>query len=165
MTAFEFKTQVIGLSDFVDRFALQYARNKEDARDLAQETMLRALTNYDKFRSNTNLKGWLRILMRNIFINGYRRSSSRVITYDSDSFFVQQGETDHYHALNQLGFKELDLAINKLPIDIQKPFKMHMAGYKYQEIADAMKLPIGTVKSRIFQARKVLAEKFYDAEN
>lgn len=83
MTAFEFQSQVISLSDFVNHFAKKYARDEDDAKDLAQETMLKALMNYDKFRTNTNLKGWLRIIMRNVFINGYRRKAAPVVKYDS----------------------------------------------------------------------------------
>lgn len=159
MTAFEFQSQVISLQGFVEKFAKTYLRNEEDARDLAQETLLKAISNYDKFRTNTNLKGWLRVIMRNIFINGYRRNSGRVVQYDSELYAVQRGETDFYGPDARLGRKEIDQAIEDLSDDLRIPFTMHVAGYKYHEIAEQLDLPIGTVKSRIFQARKVLSQK------
>jgi RNA polymerase sigma-70 factor (ECF subfamily) len=163
MTAFEFQSQVINLSDFVNHFAKKYARNEDDAKDLAQETMLKALMNYDKFRTNTNLKGWLRIIMRNVFINGYRRKATRVVKYDSDSFIVQQGEADLYGPDSMINKQIIDKAINDLADDFRLPFQKHCQGFKYSEIAEEMMLPIGTIKSRIFQARKILSEQIENA--
>lgn len=160
MTAFEFQNQIVSLSDFINYFALRYTKNQDDAADLAQETMLKALSNYDKFKTNTNLKGWVRTLMRNIFINGYRRTSMRVVQYDSDSFIVQQGQTDFYSPENKLSLKEIQNSINSLSDEYREPFEMHFKGFKYHEIAESMHIPIGTVKSRIHQARTILSAKF-----
>jgi RNA polymerase sigma-70 factor (ECF subfamily) len=163
MTAFEFQSQVINLSDFVSHFAKKYARDEDDAKDLAQETMLKALMNYDKFRTNTNLKGWLRIIMRNVFINGYRRKASRIVKYDSDSFIVQQGEADLYGPDAMMNKQIVEKAIENLADNFRIPFDKHCQGFKYHEIAEEMSLPIGTVKSRIFQARKILSEQLTHA--
>jgi RNA polymerase sigma-70 factor, ECF subfamily len=163
MTAFEFQSQVLSLGDFINHFAKKYTRDDDDAKDLAQETMMKALMNYDKFRTNTNLKGWLRIIMRNIFINGYRRKAQRLIKYDSDSFVVMQGEMDLYGPDSQMNKQLIDKAIDALADDFRVPFIKHVEGFKYQEIADEMNLPIGTVKSRIFQARKILSQQLQHA--
>lgn len=163
MTAFEFRTQILNLSDFIHHFAKKYAQDEDTAKDLAQETILKAFTNYDKFRINTNLKGWLRVIMRNIFINGYRRRSSRLVKYDSDSFTVMQGETDYYGPDAIFHKEQIEKAVAGLSDDFKIPFERHCSGFKYQEIADEMGLPIGTVKSRIFQARKILSEQISHA--
>jgi|SRR5687767_7455521 RNA polymerase sigma-70 factor (ECF subfamily) len=163
MTAFEFQTQIVNLTDFVNQFARKYVRDEDSAKDLAQETLLKAFMNYDKFRTNTNLKGWLRVIMRNIFINSYRRRATSVVRYDSDSFLVTQGETDHYGPDAILNKQLIEMAVENLSDDFKMPFKKHCSGFKYQEIADEMNLPIGTVKSRIFQARKILSEQISHA--
>ena len=82
MTTFEFNTRVISMSDYISRFALQYTRDEDLAKDLAQETILKALKNRDKFRTNTNLKGWLKVILKNTFINSYRKKSNQIITYN-----------------------------------------------------------------------------------
>lgn len=157
MTAFEFRTQIIHHTDFIESFAKKYTKSDEDAKDLAQETTLRALMNYTKFKTNTNLKGWLRVIMRNLFINGYRRKSGRVVTYNTDSYLVQQGETDLYAPDSIINKELIEKLIASLPSDLRVPFVKHFEGFKYHEIASEMNLPIGTIKSRIFQARKALS--------
>lgn len=159
MTAFEFRSRLVDLSGFISHFAKRYAKNDDDARDLAQETFLRAITNYDKFRTDTNLKGWLRTIMRNTYINGYRRAASRVVMYNSDSHAVTVGEQEDYTPDSIYHKKQVEQAITTLADEFKIPFQRHFEGYKYQEIADELNLPIGTVKSRIFQARKLLSEQ------
>jgi len=159
MTTADFQAQITGLSDFIDGFALKYTRNKENARDLAQETILRAFLNKEKFRTNTNLKGWLKIMMRNIFINGVRKKSNQMIHCDSDSYIVMNGSHDHYTPIDQMMEGQIIEAIEALNEDIRKPFELHLEGYKYKEIAEDLAIPIGTVKSRVFQARKKLSQK------
>jgi len=163
MTTFEFQTQILNLNDFIQHFAMKFTRDADKAKDLAQETVLKAFSNYDKFRTNTNLKGWLRVIMRNIFINGYRKKINTVIKYNSDDFYVQQGQADHYSPDHKMMKDEIQAFINSLNDQVRIPFEMHCAGFKYQEIMESMNLPIGTIKSRIFQARKLLAQKINNA--
>jgi len=163
MTTFEFQNQIVNLNDFIQHFAMKFTRDSDKAKDLAQETMLKAFSNYDKFRTNTNLKGWLRVIMRNIFINGYRKKINTVIKYNSDDFNVQQGQADNYSPDHKMMKDEIQGFINSLNDEVRIPFEMHCAGFKYQEIMDSMNLPIGTIKSRIFQARKLLAQKINHA--
>jgi RNA polymerase sigma-70 factor (ECF subfamily) len=157
MTAFEFNTRLIDLNDFIRNFAMKYTRDATLAEDLAQETMLKALANRDKFRTNTNLKGWLKVILKNTFINAYRKKSNRMITYNSEDYQVMTGEADNYAPDNIMMAKYVNKMIEDLSPDLSTPFKLHYEGFKYQEIADKMELPIGTVKSRIHQARKVLS--------
>jgi len=163
MTAFEFQNQLVKLTDFINHFAKKYTRDEESAKDLAQDTLLKAFMNYDKFRTNTNLKGWLRIIMRNTFINGYRRRASRIVSYDSDALIVQQGQADLYTPEAVFHKEQIEKAILALSDDFKIPFERHCSGFKYQEIAVEMNLPIGTVKSRIFQARKILSHQILNA--
>lgn len=157
MTAFEFNARVIDLNDFIKGFALKYTRNEDLAKDLAQETILKALSNREKFRTNTNLKGWLKVILKNTFINSYRKKSNQMITYDSDDFKVMNGKTDSYTPDHMMMTDHIWKLINNLDNDLSQPFKMHMDGFKYHEIAEEMNLPLGTVKSRIHQTRKILS--------
>lgn len=159
MTTFEFQTQIVQMSDFIEGFAMKFTRNSENAKDLAQDTILKAIKNKDKFKPNTNLKGWLMIMMRNIFINGVRKKSNKMTIYNSEDYKVINGEMDTYSPDNIYSAKQIQKIINDLPPDLREPFMRHFEGYKYQEIADDYDLPLGTVKSRIFQARKLLASQ------
>lgn len=159
MTALEFNTSVINLSDYMSRFALQYTRDEELAKDLTQETILKALKNKDKFRTNTNLKGWLKVIMKNTFINSHRKKVNQIISYNSDDYQVQTGKADTYKPDDIMQTAHIQKLINELSKDLSVPFLMHVEGYKYHEIAEELDLRIGTVKSRIHQCRKVLSQQ------
>ncbi len=146
-------------------FAYMLTSDRDNAFDLLQDTTLKALDNEDKYTEGTNFKGWVFTIMRNIFINNYRRSSRQATLIDT---------TDNlYHlSLSQdsgidspegtYGAREITQAINEFPEEYRVPFSMHVAGYKYNEIADHLGLPLGTVKSRIFTARRSLQTRFAD---
>ena len=157
MTAFEFNTRLIDLNDYIRGFAMKYTRDETLAEDLAQETILKALSNREKFRTNTNLKGWLKVILKNTFINSYRKKSNQMISYNSEDYQVMTGEADTYAPDNIMMTKHVNKIIDSLSPDLSIPFRLHFEGFKYQEIADKMELPIGTVKSRIHQARKILS--------
>tara|TARA_B110000037_G_scaffold152219_2_gene171605 strand:- start:14522 stop:15010 length:489 start_codon:yes stop_codon:yes gene_type:complete len=159
MTASDFQAQIVNLNDYINGFAMKYTRNRDNAMDLAQETILRAFLNHEKFRTNTNLKGWLKIMMRNIFINGVRKKSNQMIHCDSDSYRMQVGESDEFTPIDQMMEGQIITEIQALNDDLRKPFELYLEGYKYKEIAEQLEIPIGTVKSRVFQARKKLAKR------
>lgn len=159
MTTADFQMQIVNLSGYINGFALKYTRNLENAQDLAQETILRAFLNKEKFRTNTNLKGWLNIMMRNIFINGVRKKSYQMIHCDSDSYIVRNGESFDYTPIDEMMEGQIIEEIENLNVDLRKPFILHIEGFKYKEIAETLDIPIGTVKSRVFQARKQLSSK------
>ncbi len=161
MTAIEFNHQLTGLDEALERFAMSLTKNRDDAKDLVQETYLKALTYREKFMNDTNLKAWVYTIMRNSFINNYRRSARENTTFDNtkDLFYLNspsQGNDSSPEVNYSVG--EIQSHINNLEDDLRIPFQMHQEGYKYKEIADEMNLKIGTVKSRIFFGRKKLMD-------
>lgn len=165
MASVKFQTNLMNLQSNLLNFAYMLTSNRDDAYDLLQDTTLKALDNEEKYAEGTNFKGWVFTIMRNIFINNYRRSSRQATLIDT---------TDNlYHlSLSQdsgidspegtYGAREITQAINEFPEEYRVPFSMHVAGYKYNEIADHLGLPLGTVKSRIFTARRSLQTRFAD---
>ena len=167
MTAVEFNYQLTNLSSNLERFALSLTSNVEDAKDLLQETFAKAIAYRDKFEDNTNLKAWTFTIMKNTFINNYRRSVKANTTFDNteDLYYLNinkevTGETPD----SEFSVKEIQKSIDQLDDDFKLPFLMHTQGFKYKEIADKLDLKIGTVKSRIFFTRKKLMEKLKDYE-
>ena len=161
MSTLEFDNKFYTLTDSLNAFAYNLTKNIEDARDLYQETAIRAITNRDKFRPDTNFKAWTFTIMKNIFINNYRKKmkSNTIIDSTDNLYFINSGSALIENDANRnILMDELNAMINSLEDNIRIPFVMHYEGYKYQEIADEFKLPLGTVKSRIFFARKALKE-------
>ena len=158
-----FQENLTKLQDNLLNFAYKLTSNRDDAYDLLQDTTLKALDNEDKYADNTNFKGWVFTIMRNLFINNYRRNARAATIVDT---------TDNLYHLNlsqdsglespedSYGAKEITSAIAEFSDEYRIPFSMHVAGYKYSEIAEEMDLPLGTMKSRIFFARKKLQERF-----
>ncbi len=161
MTITEFDIQFKSLQHKLQRFAYQLTNNSDDTTDLIQETALRAIKNLDKFVDNTNFKAWMMTIMRNIFINDYRRKVKRNIISDNTEnqlLLDNYGPLSYNDGESSVLMEELSGMVNQLSEDLKVPFLMHYSGYKYQEIAHDMELPLGTVKSRIFFARKALKE-------
>lgn len=160
MSTIEFNEALVGLETNLHSFAMSFTRNNDDARDLTQETMLKAITYRKQYTPQTNFKAWVFTIMRNVFINQYRRKvKSRTIFDTSTEYHVINGSnvTDN-SALNLIAKKEITKEINALAKEYKDSFELHFQGFKYQEIADKLGVPIGTVKSRIFVARKKLME-------
>jgi len=165
MTAIEFNYQLTNLSSNLERFAMSLTSNHEDALDLLQETFAKAITYRDKFEDNTNLKAWTFTIMKNTFINNYRRAVKANTTFDNtdDLYFLNLNkESTSYTPDSEYTVKEIQKSIDELDDDFKKPFLLHTQGFKYKEIADQLNLKIGTVKSRIFFTRKKLMEKLRD---
>lgn len=156
-----FEQKVLDLQSNLKLFALKLTGNKDDAEDLLQETTLKAIKNRDKYVENVNFKGWLFTIMRNLFINDYRKSATRntVIDTTEDSYYLNLPQDSGFATPDSAyTLSEIERVISEFKDDFRIPFTMHVAGFKYKEIADKMDLPIGTIKSRIFFARKQLAE-------
>lgn len=146
-------------------FALKLTLNKEKARDLVQDTTLKALNNEEKFVDDTNFKGWMLTIMRNIFINEYRKTSreNTILDTSEDLFHInlsQESGLETPEGAFSVG--EISDIIEKFPPDFRNPFTLHVAGFKYEEISEKLSMPLGTVKSRIFFTRKRLREILRD---
>jgi RNA polymerase sigma-70 factor (ECF subfamily) len=161
MSTAEFNQNLNFLTDSLHAFAYSLTKNMEDAKDLYQETAFRAINNRDKFRPETNFKAWTFTIMKNIFINNYRKKikANTMLDATENSFFIDSSDNVITNDGNRnILMKELQEMIDSLEDNIRIPFVMHHEGYKYNEIADMFDLPLGTVKSRIFFARKALKD-------
>jgi RNA polymerase sigma factor (sigma-70 family) len=162
MSAIEFNQIVINNSEYLKPFAITLTRDNETAKDLIQETMYRALANRDKYNVGTNIKAWLYTIMRNIFINDYRRKAKQNTILDNsiNEFLLNSNQlTIANTAESNLKIKEIYQAVHHLPDIFRNPFMLYFDGYKYNEIATLLKEPLGTIKSRIHFARKLLKEQ------
>ncbi len=158
----DFDQMLIQNADFLKPFAFTLTRDNESAKDLTQETLYRALANKDKYNVGTNVKAWMYTIMRNIFINNYRRKSRQNTIFDNtpNEFLLDHNQTAVANsAESNLKLKDIQAAIQKLPDIFRNPFIMYYEGYKYNEISEFLQEPLGTIKSRIHFARKLLKEE------
>ncbi len=154
-----FRNRLLGLQNNLLNFAFQLTTNRDAAEDLVQETTLKVLDNEGKYTDNVNFKGWVFTIMRNIFINNYRRQvrSNTVIDTSDDLYQLNVAQDSGLSTPEgSVAAKEISKAINSFNDDYRVPFTMFLSGYHYAEIAESMNLPVGTIKSRIFFARKRL---------
>jgi RNA polymerase sigma factor (sigma-70 family) len=161
MTATDFNHLVVRHSDYLKPYAISLTQNYEDARDLYQETMLRALLNKEKYQFGTNLKAWLYTIMRNIFINAYRRNKkfSKAACEPGMDLPYAADRAGYNDGWMNVRIAEIKKGIDGLPNIFRLPFELHYTGYKYQEIAELLQEPLGTIKSRIHFARKTLMQQ------
>ena len=160
-----FKQRLVGLQGNLLSFAYQLTTNREAAEDLLQDTTLKALDNEEKYVDNVNFKGWFFTILRNIFINNYRQTvrKATVINQTEDLYHLNISQDSGLDTPEgSFAVKEISAAVNAFSPEYREPFSMFLAGYKYNEIAEKMNLPLGTVKSRIFFARKKLREQLKD---
>ncbi len=142
--------------------AMQLTRNLEDANDLVQETVLKALRYKEKYKEGTNLRGWVLTILKNTFINNYRRMVKRKTFIDStdNTYFL---DLPSHRTENQAEIKfirkDLESAISILQPELKVTFMLNIEGFKYHEIAEELNIPIGTVKTRIFVAKRILRKK------
>jgi RNA polymerase sigma factor (sigma-70 family) len=143
-------------------FAYRFTRDNEEINDLLQDTLVKAIRYHGQFQEGTNLKAWLCTILRNTFINEYRRNAKRnaLITTEEE---ITSNQLYHSSNPNQAEGKfamaDIQKALNTVPEDYRTPFIRHFEGFKYHEIADELNIPIGTVKTRIHLARKILQKK------
>lgn len=165
MTANQFNDELIGLKDNLKSFAFSLTTDATKAEDLLQETFYKALKYKNQFAEKTNLKAWTYTIMKNTFINNYRRAVKQNTTFDSskDLYFLNSAQNSGIESPeSSFSTNEIRKAIDSLEDEYKKPFEMHVAGFKYKEIADELELPIGTVKSRIFFTRQKLMKMLSD---
>lgn len=159
MPKVDFTKLLMANADFLRPFAINLTRDNEMAKDLFQETMFRALDNQEKYNVGTNIKAWLYTIMRNVFINDYRKKTRQNTVLDStpNDFLLDYNQTCASNdAEGNIELKEINAAIAQLPDIFRKPFTLYFEGFKYHEIAYMLQEPLGTIKSRIHFARKLL---------
>ena len=159
------RDKLVGLQGNLFNFACRLTANRDTAQDLVQDTTLKVLDNQSKYVDNVNFKGWVFTIMRNIFINNYRKvvRSATIIDQTEDLYHLNLPQDSGFETPEgSVAAKEITAAINSFSDDYRIPFSMHVAGYKYNEIAEKMNLPLGTVKSRIFFARQRLQQSLKD---
>ena len=162
MSEKEFRDQLLDIEHSLQKFAYKLSRRKVDAEDLVQETLLKGLLNQDKYVNKENFKAWTFTIMKNTFINGYRRRSRQGTCFDQtegSSLIKNTKSSDSDNPDTIYSFLEMSKIIEQLDDKLRIPFIMHFQGYKYQEIGDALNINIGTVKSRIFLSRKQLKDR------
>lgn len=165
MTQIQFNNALLSLQEKLHFYALSLTADQERANDLLQETFLKALTYREKFAHNTNFKAWIYTIMKNTFINDYRRNVKTKTTFDSSNngFHLNFSKDKVYPGPDSFySSKEINKSINALDDDYRVPFTMFLNGFKYKEIAKELELPLGTVKSRIFFTRKKLEKSLKD---
>ncbi|SKB64162.1 RNA polymerase sigma-70 factor, ECF subfamily [Sphingobacterium nematocida] len=159
MNRMEFNNLVIQHSISLKSYARNFTKDQEDANDLVQDTVVKAITYFNNFRDGTNLKGWLYTIMKNTFINNYRRLTK------TNTFITQEEEISPSNLMvsahlnageNKFVMEDINTALSTLAEEYYTPFTMYFEGYKYNEIADHLQIPIGTVKTRIHVARKMM---------
>ena len=167
-TTKEFKNKVSLEANPLKNYAIKLTHDMEEAEDLVQDTMLKAFINEEKFSEGTNLKGWLYTMMKNIFINKYRRAmKSRIFNdYTEDQYYLNSAVSSRGNeGEGNLVMKDITLALGELSDNLRTPFMLSFQGYKYEEISTRLKIPLGTVKVRIHNARKELMRKLESYKN
>ena len=165
MTQYEFNSNLIGMKTNLQRFAMSLTSDHDAALDLVQDTYLKAITYKEKFVDYTNLKAWVFTIMKNTFINNYRKAvrQNTIVDQTEDLYYLNNSKESTYIKPDSLyQHKEISKEIDALQDELKIPFLMHTEGYKYKEIAEELDLKIGTVKSRIFFTRKKLMESLKD---
>jgi RNA polymerase sigma-70 factor (ECF subfamily) len=160
MTTIEFNNLVFTASKSLKAPAFKFTRNAEEANDLIQDTLLKALKNKSSFKEGTNIKAWLYIIMKNTFISKYHKNKrgTYVDPIENQYELIAPSTIDYNQGSTNLNMEEINRAINNLNKTFREPFMMHFSGFKYEEIAEKLEIPMGTVKNRIHVARKILME-------
>lgn len=165
MSKTEFSNMIVNYQSFLEQLAMKLTKSVEDSNDLIQETYFKAIKNSDKFQEGTNIKGWLYTIMKNTFINAYRKKKNQNTFVDEteNKYFLNLRESEKTATTDSLVDTEyLMRQIHSVDKTYIETFMMYYNGYKYEEIAEIMGIPLGTVKSRIFLARRKMMDKLQD---
>lgn len=165
MSKSEFSSMILTHQDFLRQLALKLTKSADDSDDLIQETLFKALKNRDKFQEGTNIKGWLYTIMKNTFINAYRKRKNQNTFVDEteNKYFINMRESEKSVSTDSIvDHKYIMKQINSVDKTYLETFMMYYNGYKYEEISEILGIPLGTVKSRIFLARRKMMDKLKD---
>lgn len=156
---------VVAQEESLSSYARFLTKDSEDAKDLMQETIVRALVKRDKFTIGSNMRAWLHTIMRNIFINNYRKNKRIVFTTDgeeNEQAALAARDVAWNSGWNKLREREVKKAVDDLPAAYRMPLELYYKGYLYKEISAILDEPLGTVKSRIHLAKKTLSQTLYN---
>jgi RNA polymerase sigma-70 factor (ECF subfamily) len=161
MSNTEFHQLLIDSSRTLKTFAISFTHDHEEAKDLLQETLTRALENKEKYCEVTNIKAWLYTVMHNIFINNCRRKKNKKkhSCHSAQASSKNDPPGSFYHQAESLEVKEMLSVLHSLPDTFRIPIWLAIEGYNYQEIADILSVAVGTIKSRIHFGRKRIRQK------
>ncbi|MFT4849995.1 MAG: RNA polymerase sigma-70 factor (ECF subfamily) [Sediminicola sp.] len=165
MTNSDFNAMITNHQDFLYQLAMKLTKSNEDSNDLMQETLFKAIKNRDKFQEGTNIKGWLYTIMKNTFINAYRKKKNQNTFVDEteNKYFLNIRESEKSVNTDSIvDHKYMMEQINSIDKTYLETFMMYYNGYKYEEISEILGIPLGTVKSRIFLARRKMMDKLKD---
>jgi|TARA_B110000305_G_scaffold233434_1_gene289856 RNA polymerase sigma factor (sigma-70 family) len=162
MSSKEFNQQLLNYQNPLNAFAMSLTQDYEDAKDLAQETMIKALLYKSRYKEEFNFKSWIFTIMRNSFFNIHKRKKKTHLIFSDQDVAEILSSDDDYSPESYFNYNEIQNTINTLDSAYRVPFEKYNQGYKYREIAEQMNLEIGTVKSRIFFARKRLSAILID---
>ena len=164
-----FEEEFLPQIDALYTFAYHLTYNEEDANDLVQETYLKAYRFVESYNEGTNAKAWLFRILKNAFINQYRKRSKQPTQVDYEEIINFHDEEDSSYSsfldLREEMFQdmmgdEVTTAINALPVDFRVVILLcDIEGFTYEEIAKIIDIPIGTVRSRLHRARNMLKEQ------
>ena len=166
-----FQSETLPHQNALYNFALNMVRNSDDAQDLVQETYYRAYRSYHQFENATNSKAWMIMILKNTFINNYRKLKREPgkVDYDEIEKFYENIKSNQtrdnnldFDFYNNLFDDELSTALAKLPVKMREVYLLcDLEGYTYEEIANIVSIPIGTVRSRLHRARKLLQDELF----
>ena len=165
MSNSDFNSMITNHQDFLHQLAMKLTRSNEDSNDLMQETLFKAIKNKDKFQEGTNIKGWLYTIMKNTFINAYRKKKNQNTFVDEteNKYFLNIRESEKSATTDSIvDHKYMMEQVNSIDKTYLETFMMYYNGYKYEEISEILGIPLGTVKSRIFLARRKMMDKLKD---
>lgn len=160
-----FERQLVESEKALSNFAFSLTNNPEESQDLVQETFLKAILHQKAYEEGSNLRAWLFTIMKNTFINNYRKNKrvlSIITKEDSTPWINNIAGNNIYIADHNTQYSQILMLLDTLPDEQKLPFQLMTQGYKYSEIAEMFNIPIGTVKSRIFLARQKLSEQLGD---
>lgn len=159
MNAIPFNSQICDHKLSLQNFAQRFTKNNDDADDLVQDTLLKAIRYANLYKDGTNLRAWLFTIMRNTYINSYRVNTTKrniIQTKEDLSSLDFLLSASANHAENQFISEDIYKALKKLTPDYHIPFIRYVEGFRYYEIAEELNIPLGTVKTRIHVARQLL---------
>ncbi len=175
MTVDNFTSLLESVLEPAYRTAYHLTRNEADAEELVQEAALLAYKGFDRFELGTNFKGWFMTILRNRFISGYRKKKREVPTVELEdapdlymynksleSGLATQTSEPAKYVIERLDAEQVADALAELPMEFREAATLYFTqDMSYQEIADVLGVPVGTVRSRLHRGRKLLQKKLW----